>query len=110
MRLRFWARTDGCYHEEAFGIYGDEVLFGTPKSSRGYCPTCKTYFTTLPPQFVIKKFNDIAGSETIKNLRRVARVLNHLNSNSTIREPDANAVMNLVDVWIMTLEKAGERE
>ena len=45
---------------------------------------------------------------TVENLRRVARVLNHLNSNSTIRELDANNVMNMVDVWIMTLEKAGE--
>lgn len=47
---------------------------------------------------------------TVENLRRIALVLNHLNSNSTIREKDANAVMNMVDTWIITLEKAGKKE
>ena len=55
MKLRFWAKTNGCYHEKAMGIYGDQVLFCAPKSSRGYCPTCKTYFATLPPKKKVGK-------------------------------------------------------
>ncbi len=54
MKIRFWAKTNGCYHEKAYGIYGDEIIFGVPKFSRGYCPTCNTFFASLPQSEVGK--------------------------------------------------------